>query len=70
MLFTLEFILVNAFLTSNLFFFFIFFEAILFPMFFTIGIWGSRDRKIHAVFQFLLYTLIGSVFLYVAIFYL
>lgn len=70
MLFTLEFVLINAFLTSNLFYFFIFFEAILFPMFFTIGIWGSRDRKIHAVYQFLLYTLIGSVFLYIAIFYL
>jgi len=70
MLFILEFTLVNAFITSSLFFFFIFFEAILFPMFFTIGIWGSRDRKIHAVFQFLLYTLVGSVFLYIAIFYL
>lgn len=70
MLFILEFALVNSFTTSNLFVFFIFFEVILFPMFFIIGIWGSRDRKIHAVFQFLLYTLIGSVFLYVAIFYL
>ena len=66
----LEIILVNCFFVSNLLFFFIFFEAVLFPMFFIIGIWGSRDRKIHAVYQFLLYTLVGSVFLYVAIFYL
>lgn len=70
LLFILEFILVNSFITSSLFFFFIFFEAILFPMFFIIGIWGSRDRKVHAVFQFLLYTLVGSIFLYIAIFYL
>lgn len=66
----LEFFLVNCFVVSNLFYFFLFFEAVLFPMFFIIGIWGSRDRKIHAVYQFLLYTLVGSIFLYVALFYM
>ena len=70
MLFLLEFILVMAFSVYSLFIFFILFEAILFPMFFIIGVWGSRDRKIHAVYQFLLYTLVGSIFLYLAIFYL
>lgn len=66
----LEFFLVNSFLVSSLFYFFVFFEAILFPMFFIIGVWGSRDRKIHAVLQFLLYTLAGSVLLFIAIFYI
>lgn len=70
LLFILEFILVNCFFVSNLLYFFILFEAVLFPMFFIIGIWGSRDRKIHAVYQFLLYTLVGSIFLYIAIFYI
>jgi proton-translocating NADH-quinone oxidoreductase chain M len=69
-LISLNFFLVNCFFVSNLFYFFIFFEAILFPMFLIIGIWGSRDRKIHAVFQFLLYTIVGSILLYIAIFYL
>lgn len=39
-------------------------------MFLIIGIWGSRDRKLHAVFQFLIYTLVGSITLYICIFYL
>jgi proton-translocating NADH-quinone oxidoreductase chain M len=50
--------------------FYIFFESILIPMFLVIGIWGSRERKIQAAYQFLLYTLLGSLFMLVAIIYL
>ena len=62
-LFFLEFFLLNSFLTLNFFYFFIFFEIILLPMFLIIGIWGSRQRKIHALIQFFLYTLFGSIFM-------
>jgi len=49
-------------MSLDLFFFFIFFEAIVVPMFFLIGVWGSRSRKIYAAYQFYVYTLLGSVF--------
>ncbi len=42
--------------------FYIFFEAIVIPMFLLIGVWGSRSRKIYASYQFFLYTLFGSFF--------
>ena len=48
--------------------FYIFFESILIPMFLIIGIWGSRTRKVKAAYQFFLYTLIGSLFMLLAIF--
>jgi len=44
--------------------FFIFFESILIPMFFIIGVWGSRERRVRASFYFFLYTLFGSIFLF------
>lgn len=43
--------------------FYIFFEAVLIPMFLLIGLWGSRSRKIKASFYFFIYTLIGSIFM-------
>jgi len=55
-------ILINIFSSLDLFFFYIFFEGIVIPMFFLIGIWGSRKRKIYASYQFFIYTLLGSVF--------
>ena len=50
--------------------FYIFFESILIPMFLIIGVWGSRTRKVKAAYQFFLYTLIGSLFMLLAIFVL
>jgi len=50
--------------------FYIFFESILIPMFLVIGVWGSRTRKLKAAYQFFLYTLIGSLFMLLAIFYM
>lgn len=63
----ITFILFNIFCVLDLFFFYIFFEAILIPMFILIGVWGSRQRKIHAVYQFFFYTLVGSLFMLLGI---
>jgi len=63
----LQLLLFNAFLTSNLLFFYIYFESVLIPMGLIIGVWGSRQRKINAFFLFFIYTLIGSFFLLVAL---
>ncbi len=68
LLFSIEFLLFNFFFVSDLFFFFIFFESILFPMFILIGNFGSRQRKIHASFQFFLFTTIGSFLMMISIF--
>ena len=38
-------------------------------MFLLIGVWGSRERKIGAAYQFFLYTLFGSIFMLIAIFF-
>jgi proton-translocating NADH-quinone oxidoreductase chain M len=59
--------LICVFTVLDLLFFYIFFEAILIPMFLIIGIWGSRERKIRASYQFFIYTLIGSVLMLLAI---
>lgn len=60
-------ILVNIFASLDLFFFYIFFEGIIIPMFLLIGIWGSRKRKIYAGYQFFIYTLLGSIFVLLVI---
>lgn len=49
--------------------FYVFFEAMMIPMFLIIGIWGSENR-IYATTKFVLYTLFGSLFLLVALLYL
>jgi NADH-ubiquinone oxidoreductase chain 4 len=63
----LELFLIFSFVSTDLISFFIFFESILIPMFFLIGVWGSRERKIKASFFFFLYTLFGSIFLFFSI---
>lgn len=63
----ITFILFNIFCILDLVFFYIFFESILIPMFILIGVWGSRQRKIHAVYQFFFYTLFGSLLMLLAI---
>jgi proton-translocating NADH-quinone oxidoreductase chain M len=65
-----EFFLINVFSVLDLFFFYLFFESILIPMFLIIGIWGSRQRKIHASYQFFLYTLLGSLLMLLGIIYI
>ena len=63
----LESFLIAVFSVLDLLLFYIFFESVLIPMFIIIGVWGSRERKIRAAYQFFLYTLFGSVLMLLAI---
>ncbi|MGH8915405.1 MAG: complex I subunit 4 family protein [Acidimicrobiia bacterium] len=58
--------LIGAFLALDLFLFFVFFEAILVPMYFIIGIWGG-ERRIYAAVKFFIYTAFGSALMLAAI---
>lgn len=53
----------------DIFLFYIFWELMLAPMYFIIGIWGGKNR-IYATLKFVLYTMVGSVLMLVAILYL
>ncbi len=61
--------MLGAFVALNLFLFYIFWEAMLIPMYFIIGIWGG-PRRIYAAVKFFLYTLVGSLLMLVAILYI
>ena len=65
--FVLESILFGVFCSLDLLLFYLLFEAVLIPMFFIVGVYGSRDRKIRASYLLFLYTLISSVFMLIAI---
>lgn len=58
--------ILGVFLTLDFFLFYIFFEVVLLPMYFLIGIWGG-PRKEYAAFKFFLYTLFGSVLILVGL---
>ena len=58
--------MIGVFLALDLFLFFIFFEVILVPMYFIIGIWGS-ERRIYAAIKFFIYTAFGSALMLAAI---
>lgn len=62
----LETMMVGMFCALDLVLFYIFFEAVLIPMFIIIGVWGGK-RRVYASFKFFLYTLLGSVLLLLAI---
>jgi NADH:ubiquinone oxidoreductase subunit 4 (subunit M) len=62
--------LVFVFSVLDIIVFYIFFESILIPMYLIIGIWGSRTRKIKAAYQFFIYTLVGSVLMLLAVFFI
>lgn len=57
------FLLLNVFLVFDFLLFYVYFEGILIPMFILIGVWGSRERKVHAAYLFFLYTFFGSMFM-------
>jgi NADH-quinone oxidoreductase subunit M len=65
----LETAVVGTFLALDLLLFFLFFEAMLFPMYLIIGAWGY-ERRIYAAVKFFLFTMFGSAFLLVAILFL
>jgi proton-translocating NADH-quinone oxidoreductase chain M len=67
LLLLLEFCLINVFTVLDIILFYVFFESVLIPMYLMIGIWGSRTRKVHAAYQFFLYTLIGSLLMLLSI---
>ena len=54
--------MVGCFLALDLFLFYLFFEFMLLPMYFLIGIWGGPRRE-YAAIKFFIYTLIGSIFI-------
>ena len=58
--------MVGVFLALDLFVFYIFFEVMLIPMYFIIGIWGGANR-LYAAIKFFIYTMAGSLLMLVAI---
>lgn len=62
----LETMMVGMFASLDLVLFYVFFEAVLIPMFLIIGVWGGK-RRVYAAFKFFLYTLLGSVLLLIGI---
>jgi NADH-quinone oxidoreductase subunit M len=60
---------VGVFVSLDMFLFYVFWEVVLIPMYFLIGIWGGKER-IYAAVKFFLYTAFGSLLMLVAILYL
>ena len=58
--------MLGVFVSLDLFLFYVFWDAMLIPMYFLIGIWGY-DRRIYAAVKFILYTMAGSVLMLLAI---
>lgn len=69
MMLLLETGVLGVFMASDLFLFFMFWEIMLVPMYFIIGIWGG-ERRIYAAIKFFLYTALGSLLMLVGILYL
>src|SRR5262249_21993500 len=65
-LLVLETGMVGVFVSLDLFLFYVFWEAMLIPMYFVIGVWGGPE-PIYAAVKFVLYTLVGSLLMLVAI---
>jgi len=66
MLLLLQTGMIGAFVSADLFLFFVFWEVMLVPMYFLIGIWGGKNRLYSAI-KFFLYTLVGSVVMLLAV---
>ncbi len=61
--------IVGVFAAQDFFLFFLFWEVMLIPMYFLIGVWG-HDRRVYAAVKFILYTMAGSALMLVGILYL
>ncbi|HEX8917081.1 MAG TPA: NADH-quinone oxidoreductase subunit M [Chloroflexota bacterium] len=61
--------ILGVFTSNNLFLFYVFWEAMLIPMYFLLGVWGE-ERRVYATMKFLIYTVFGSFLMLVGIFYL
>ncbi len=65
----LEGLMIGVFAALDGLLFYVFWEAMLLPMFLIIGIWGG-ERRVYATLKFFLYTFLGSVFMLIALIYL
>ncbi|KAB2901947.1 MAG: NADH-quinone oxidoreductase subunit M [Dokdonella sp.] len=65
----MEGVLVGVFAATDALLFYVFFEAMLIPMFIMIGVWGG-PRRIYATLKFFIYTFFGSIFMLIALIYL
>ena len=61
--------MIGVFCSLDLFLFYVFWEVMLIPMYFIIGVWGG-PRKIYAAIKFVLFTMFGSLLMLVALLYL
>jgi len=61
--------MIGVFCALDLFLFYVFWEAMLIPMYLLIGVWGG-ERRVYAAIKFVLFTLAGSLLMLVAIIYL
>ena len=66
---TLETGILGVFVSANLFLFYVFWEAVLVPLYFLLGMWGEEGR-IYATIKFVVYTMFGSFLMLVGIFFL
>lgn len=65
----MEGLMIGVFAALDGLLFYVFFEAMLIPMFLVIGIWGG-PRRVYATIKFFLYTFLGSVFMLIGLIYL
>jgi NADH-quinone oxidoreductase subunit M len=65
----LEVGMIGVFISLDMFLFYVFWEAMLIPMYFIIGIWGGK-RRIYASVKFFIFTMLGSLIMLVAIIWL
>ncbi|MBL0165584.1 MAG: NADH-quinone oxidoreductase subunit M [Xanthomonadales bacterium] len=65
----LEGMLIGIFSATDALLFYVFFEAMLIPMFIIIGVWGG-PRRVYATLKFFIYTFLGSIFMLIALIYL
>jgi len=64
----IQFAMLGTFVAQDLFLFYVFWEAMLIPMFLIIGLWGG-ERRIYATLKFVLYTAFGSILMLAALIY-
>lgn len=68
-LLVLETAMIGALVSLNLFLFYIFWEAMLIPMYLMIGIWGG-EKRLYATMKFFIYTMVGSLLMLLALVYM
>jgi NADH-quinone oxidoreductase subunit M len=59
--------MIGVFVSLDLFLFYVFWEIMLIPMYLLIGVWGNPERRLYAAIKFVLYTIVGSLLMLVAI---